>query len=141
MARPRKVQPSYLLHKPSGQARVRVNGRDIYLGPYNSPESWQKYHELLARFPTPESRLEVIEPSDQTTVAELVAHFVEHANSWYTHNPDEKYRIKAGIEVTVAKGHRDLRRSRKTSSTRSISKVANGRVWPSKSRPVAVRNR
>lgn len=101
MARPRKVQPSYLLHKPSGQARVRINGRDVYLGPHNSPESWQKYHELLARFPTPESRVNVITESDSTTVAELVARYMKHANSWYSHNPDEKYRIKAAIKPLI----------------------------------------
>ena len=28
--------PSYRLHKPSGQAVVTINGRDIYLGKYNS---------------------------------------------------------------------------------------------------------
>ena len=39
MARPKNKIPSYLPHPASGQARVRFNGRDIYLGPYGSPES------------------------------------------------------------------------------------------------------
>jgi hypothetical protein len=34
----RKGIPAYSLHKPSGQARVRIEGRDHYLGPYDSPE-------------------------------------------------------------------------------------------------------
>jgi hypothetical protein len=25
--------PAYGLHKPTGQARVRIDGRDVYLGP------------------------------------------------------------------------------------------------------------
>ena len=29
--------PSYHLHKPSGQAEVTINGKDIYLGRFNSP--------------------------------------------------------------------------------------------------------
>jgi hypothetical protein len=30
--------PSYRLHKPSGQAVVTINGKDIYLGRFNSPD-------------------------------------------------------------------------------------------------------
>ena len=36
LARPKKKIPLYLPHLASGQARVRVNGRDIYLGPCGS---------------------------------------------------------------------------------------------------------
>jgi hypothetical protein len=31
--------PAYRLHRPSGQARVIINGRHIYLGKFGSPES------------------------------------------------------------------------------------------------------
>ena len=48
MARPRNKIPSYLPHPASGQARVRVNGRDIYLGPFGSPESKQEYACFIA---------------------------------------------------------------------------------------------
>jgi hypothetical protein len=41
--------PSYLLHKQSGQARVRVQGRDVLVGPYNSRESRQRYAEILTQ--------------------------------------------------------------------------------------------
>jgi len=34
-----KRKPSYLLHKPSGQIRVRIDGKDEYLGKYGLPES------------------------------------------------------------------------------------------------------
>ncbi len=101
MARPTNPRPSYLLHKPSGQARVRINGRDIYLGLYNSSESWRKYHQLLAEYPTPQSRIIVAESGSSSCIAELVAHFVEHAHTYYRHNPDEKYRIKAAITPLV----------------------------------------
>jgi integrase len=40
--------PSYRLHKPSGQARVIIDGEHLYLGPYGSPESHEKYARLLA---------------------------------------------------------------------------------------------
>jgi hypothetical protein len=46
-SKPKRV-PSYRLHKPSGQARVIINGEHLYLGIYGSPESQEKYAPLLA---------------------------------------------------------------------------------------------
>ena len=52
MARPKKPAPSYLLHKPTGKARVRLKEgtryRDVYLGEYGSPESYEKSGEAVA---------------------------------------------------------------------------------------------
>jgi hypothetical protein len=48
MARPKNKIPSYLPHKRSGQARVRIGGRDIYLGVFGSPESKELYAQLIA---------------------------------------------------------------------------------------------
>lgn len=36
---PRKKKPGYSNHKPSGQAYVRIDGKDHYLVSYDSPES------------------------------------------------------------------------------------------------------
>lgn len=46
---PRRT-PSYRLHKPSGQAVVTLNGQDVYLGKWNSPESHAKYDRLVAEW-------------------------------------------------------------------------------------------
>ena len=40
--------PAYRLHKPSGQARVIVNGEHVYLGRHGSPESREKYARIIA---------------------------------------------------------------------------------------------
>jgi integrase len=101
MGRKKNPRPSYLIHKPSGQARVRINGQDIYLGQYDSAESWQKYHELMARFPTPQSRVGLAIDPGTITVAELVARYVEFANGYYSRNGDERYRIKAAISPLI----------------------------------------
>lgn len=45
-ARPRI--PSYRRHKARGLAIVTLDGKDHYLGSYDSPESWEKYHRLIA---------------------------------------------------------------------------------------------
>ena len=43
-----KTVPTYALHKPSGQARVILDGRHIYLGAYESAASREKYARLIA---------------------------------------------------------------------------------------------
>jgi integrase len=45
--------PKYRHYKPKNLAVVRLNGRDVYLGRYNSPESREKYHQVLAGWLTP----------------------------------------------------------------------------------------
>lgn len=42
--------PSYCLHKASGRAVVRVNGKDRYLGPYGSAESHAEYERVIAEW-------------------------------------------------------------------------------------------
>jgi hypothetical protein len=42
--------PSYVHHKASGQAVVRLNGIDFYLGRYGSPESKAEYARVTAEW-------------------------------------------------------------------------------------------
>jgi integrase len=39
--------PAYTRHKPSGQARVRLNGVDFYLGPWNTAQSRANYDRVI----------------------------------------------------------------------------------------------
>jgi integrase len=48
MIRAVNTLPAYRHYKPKNLAVVRIDGRDHYLGHYGSPESWRRYHELLA---------------------------------------------------------------------------------------------
>ena len=41
-------QPTYQLHRGSGQAGTIVEKKTIYLGAYNSPKSQEKFNDLLA---------------------------------------------------------------------------------------------
>ena len=40
--------PKYRHYKPKDLGVVRIDGRDHYLGKFNTPESYEKYHRLLA---------------------------------------------------------------------------------------------
>jgi hypothetical protein len=50
MLRSRLRAPKYWHYKPKGLAVVRIDGRDHYLGKYDSPESREKYHRLVAEW-------------------------------------------------------------------------------------------
>ena len=50
MANRRSRVPGYGLHKASGQAVVRLNGRDHYLGKHGSDESHARYERLIAEW-------------------------------------------------------------------------------------------
>lgn len=43
-------EPQMRFHAHSGQARVRINGKVIYLGPWDSPEAKERYHRIVAEW-------------------------------------------------------------------------------------------
>lgn len=94
MARKPNVFPSYLLHQPTGQARVRIKGKDHYLGPFGSDESRIAYGQLIAKMaggipidPIADSnrgRLPRNESDDPgPSVGELCLVFLKHAETHY----------------------------------------------------------
>jgi len=115
MARPRKKIPAYLLHNKSGNARVRirVNGRyrDFYLGEYGSPESLDRYKQLIAEhcgddYASREEALASLPaPGDADwTIAELVLKYDEFASSYYVKNGEptnDRYRAAITPLVTL----------------------------------------
>lgn len=42
--------PKYRLHKPKGLGVVRLDGHDVYLGKYNTPESLAAYRRVIAEW-------------------------------------------------------------------------------------------
>ncbi|MEQ8790065.1 MAG: site-specific integrase [Pirellulaceae bacterium] len=76
---PIKRKPSYLLHKPTGQARVRIDGKDHYLGPHDSPESRERYEALVTQW--------LLRNGDTTqytlSVDDLALLYIEFASSYY----------------------------------------------------------
>ena len=98
---PQKRKPSYLLHKPTGQARVRLDGKDIYLGEYGSPESRERYEQLVADwFVRSEDAVLV-----SMTVDDLAVLYLKHAEQHYRKNgkpTPEISCIRIALRVLIA---------------------------------------
>jgi integrase len=81
--------PGYLLHKPTGYARVRIAGKDIYLGKFDSPESREAYHRLIAEWlQTGEIPAKPVEPklaaaSAGPTINEFLVRYWAHCKTYY----------------------------------------------------------
>lgn len=89
--------PGYLLHKPSGQARVRIKGKDHYLGPHGSPESRERYDELIAQYlkqkRRPRSSTSLDTP--QMSIAQLCVAYMKFAKGYYQKNGRQTSEISA----------------------------------------------
>jgi integrase len=84
MPRPSRT-PTLRHHKASGQGFVEIEGKRIYLGRFDLPETHQKYHALIAEWLSNGRKLPV--PPDEVTIVELIAAFWAHAQIYYRH-PD-----------------------------------------------------
>ncbi len=95
-----KKKPSYLLHKATGQARVRIDGQDHYLGGYGSSESQELYDDLIAEW------LRNGDTSRYTlTTDDLCILFLEHAKRYYRKNgvqTNEVNAIRSALRSVVA---------------------------------------
>lgn len=94
MGRPKGV-PKYLRHKASGQAVVRIDGRDVYLGVYGSPESRKRYAEEIARLGSGYSQ----PPPGGVIVAELLSRYDDFAKGYY--QPKQYHRVRQALSVVT----------------------------------------
>jgi len=75
---------TYRLHKPSGQAVVTIDGRDHYLGRWNTPQSRAEYDRLIAEWLAHGRRLPGTEPGEPDhTVTEVILAFDRYAEQRY----------------------------------------------------------
>ena len=86
--------PKYRLHKPSGQAVVTLNGRDVYLGAYGSPESKARYNQLVAGWQRSgrTSPIQKNHAAKSVTIDEMLVAYMGHV---------EQYDLKNG-KPTIA---------------------------------------
>jgi integrase len=97
--------PKYSLHKPSGQAKVRSNGKDTYLGRYGSPESKEAYARFIGSLPKPADPTKPAQPAPGVVlmIGEAVAHYNAHALQYYSRDG-----VPTGEHVTIRAALRPL---------------------------------
>ena len=77
--------PKYRHYLPKNLAVVRIDGKDHYLGKFDSPQSWKKYHQLLADWQSGHEVIPVPQP-DQTGfigVSVVVEAYLNYAKTYY----------------------------------------------------------
>jgi integrase len=88
MRKPNVSVPSYRHHKPSGQGVATFNGKDYYLGPWQSEASKTEYKRLLAEWiAVGKTTIATgIESQVSIIVAELLTAYLAEAEIAYTKN-------------------------------------------------------
>jgi integrase len=102
--RPKGSVPALVHHKPSNRARVRINGRDHWLGKWGTPEARAAYDRLIAEFlasgritPPPSRKASAgaenapahpgsgnpASPPPGLTVVELAARYLDYCDGYY----------------------------------------------------------
>lgn len=76
---PKSTVPSYTLHKPTGQARVRIRGKDHWLVKHGSPESYEKYARLIHDW----QQAPKTAPPSELTVGQLAMIYMQRCRRHY----------------------------------------------------------
>ena len=82
MARKRGI-PALRLHKPSGRATVRIDGRDHYLGKYGTPESQEAYNRTIAEWLISRANTSLGPSPASLTVTAMILVYWRHALAYY----------------------------------------------------------
>lgn len=92
--------PKYRHHKPSGRAVVTLNGRDHYLGKWDSPESHVEYNRLVGEWLVRKGQSPPDEAEHDLEVTELVSRYWRFAQAYYRKN-GEPTGVLPGIKVAL----------------------------------------
>ncbi len=107
--------PKYRLHKSWGLGVVRIDGRDIYLGKYGTPESQAEYRRVIADWlasgglVTPGTSPEDAQADEGFTINELVLGYLRFAKRYYVKNgrpTGEVHNLKDAVKpLVLSHGH------------------------------------
>jgi hypothetical protein len=97
--------PSYRLHKARNCAVVRINGRDHYLGEYNSPESRELYRRLIAEYLFAKELPAPPRPDESPlTLVELIQRYFGESHFDWVLSHAQKYFGWTGVAVRALIG-------------------------------------
>jgi integrase len=96
MPRPRTQEARYCLHKPSGQAYVTIDRKCVYLGPYGSQESRDKYLREINDWIARGRPLGLPMGNGPVTLNQVLLAFSAHARSVHPAPPVPAGRRPAG---------------------------------------------
>ena len=76
--------PSYRHHKPSGRAVVTLNGKDYYLGSWNTKSSRREYDRLISEWlAAGRPNVQCTDSAGGISVAEVLVRFMRYARGYY----------------------------------------------------------
>lgn len=102
---PRRTVPAYCHHKATGQARVRLDGKDCYLGVYGTKESRNLYSQLIHDWLSRQDRA-----PKAIDVGRLAILYSQHAKNRYRKNGEatsEIHGVRSALRFLV-KDYRKL---------------------------------
>ena len=85
----KKDAPTLRRHRRSGHGYARLDGRQVWFGPYDDPETHQRFARTLAEWIANGRRLPPEESRKNLRVADVVAAYLEFAKRFYS-GPDGK---------------------------------------------------
>jgi hypothetical protein len=83
--RPHRI-PRYRCYKPKNLGLVVLNGKQIYLGTYGTPESLAEYNRLIQEYLANPAAPPSEVPSLGCTITELIAAYWQHVVTYYVKN-------------------------------------------------------
>lgn len=123
--------PRLTHHKGSGRAVVRLNGVDVYCGPWGSREAKAEYDRVTAAWLANGRRLPT--DADDLRLAELAERFMQHAIGYYCKADGkptgELQPLRAAIMALVARFARDRVATFGPSSLREYQALLVGKGW------------
>jgi integrase len=92
-----RFTPKMCRHLASGQAVVRLAGKDFYLGKWRSPEAEAAYHRKIAEWIAAGPAAVAAPEERMRTVAELAAAYMIHAVTWYGPRSSDVFLIRSSM--------------------------------------------
>ncbi len=91
--------PKYRHYKPKNLAVVRIDGRDHYLGKFDSAESHEKYHRLVAEWlaggtTNPPAQEAAGPDRGGLTVNDLILAYFRHCEQYYVKNGEVTNQVR-----------------------------------------------